>query len=91
MKTVIVIDTDDAAGMESTRRIVKHLLETYHTIPASERHPFEGKIKAIKTMRNYVVWCKRKYGEEWADHIGSLRAAKDYVEEFEVYKPSGRV
>lgn len=90
MKTVIVIDTEDPLGMESTRRIVKHLMDTYHTIPASERHPFEGKIKAIKTMRGYVTWCKKKYGEdEWTEHIGTLRSAKDYVEEFEAFKPRG--
>ncbi len=87
MKTVIVIDTEDTAGMESTRRIVDHLMRTYHEIPVSERHPFDGKIRAIKTIRGYVNFCKKKYGEEWMDHIGSLRSSKEYVEEFEAYKP----
>lgn len=91
MKTVIVIDTDDPIGMESTRRIVKHLMETYHSIPHSERHPFDGKIRAIKTVRGYVSWCKKEHGEDWAEHIGTLRSSKDYVEKFEAYKRSGGV
>ena len=87
MKTVIVVDTDDTAGMESTRRIVDHLMRTYHEIPVHERHPFDGKIKAIKTVRGYVSWCKKEYGDKWQEHIGNLRSSKKYVEEFEHYKP----
>lgn len=86
MKTVIVIDTEDTVGMESTRRIVEHLMRTHHQIPASERHPFDGKIKAIKTVRGYVTWCKEYYGPEWIDNIGSLSSSKMYVEQFELYK-----
>ena len=80
MKTVIVIDTDDTNGMESTRRIVDHLMKTYHKIPYDKADPFGSKIQAIKTMRKYVRWCQEKYGEEWEEAIGSLRASKQYVE-----------
>ena len=80
MKTVIVIDTDDMTGMESTRRIVDHLMKTYHKIPYDRNDPFGSKIQTIKTMRKYVSWCKEKYGEEWEEAIGSLRSSKQYVE-----------
>lgn len=86
MKTVIVIDTEDPLGMESTRRIVKHLMDTYHSVPEN-KGAWGGKIAAIKTIRNYVTWCKRKYGDEWADKIGSLRSSKQYVETFDEFSP----
>ena len=80
MKTVIVIDTDDTTGMESTRRIVDHLMKTYHKIPYDSSDPFGSKIRTIKTMRSYVRWCKEHYPEDWQEAIGSLRASKSYVE-----------
>ena len=80
MKTVIVIDTDDTAGMESTRRIVDHLMKTYHKIPFDRSDPFGSKIQTIKTMRSYVKWCKENYPDDWEEAIGSLRASKTYVE-----------
>jgi len=80
MKTVIVIDTDDTAGMESTRRIVDHLMKTYHKIPYDSSDPFGSKIRTIKTMRSYVSWCKKNYGDDWEEAIGSLRSTKQYVE-----------
>ena len=80
MKTVIVIDTDDTAGMESTRRIVDHLMKTYHKVPFDRADPFGSKIQTIKTMRSYVRWCKEHYPEDWQEAIGSLRASKSYVE-----------
>jgi len=86
MKTVIVIDTEDALGMESTRRIVKHLMETYHRVPEGTG-AWSGKIRAIKTIRGYIVWCKEKYGDEWLEHIGSLRSSKHYVETFDEFSP----
>ena len=86
MKTVIVIDTDDMAGMESTRRIVDHLMKTYHKIPLDRSDPFGTKIQAIKTMRKYVSWCKENYPDDWQEAIGSLRASKKYVESLEKTK-----
>lgn len=80
MKTVIVIDTDDPLGMESTRRIVDHLMKTYHKVPIDRSDPFGSKIQTIKTMRNYVNWCKENYPEDWQEAIGSLRASKRYVQ-----------
>lgn len=88
MKTVIVIDTDDKAGMESTRRIVDHLMRTYHAIPDT-RNPFSSKIRCIKTVRGYVAWCKKEYGDEWEKQIGSLRSSKRYVEELEYFRRQG--
>tara|TARA_E500000331_G_scaffold352703_1_gene401835 strand:- start:8035 stop:8310 length:276 start_codon:yes stop_codon:yes gene_type:complete len=82
MKTVIVIDTEDPIGMESTRRVVDYLMKTHHTIPYDRNDPFGGKIQAIKTMRGFVRWCKEQYGEEWIEEIGSLRASKHYIETF---------
>tara|TARA_B100000131_G_scaffold319645_1_gene365962 strand:- start:594 stop:860 length:267 start_codon:yes stop_codon:yes gene_type:complete len=86
MKTVIVIDTDDPAGMESTRRIVKHLMETYHSMP-KKTGPWSGKIAAIKTTRGYVHWCRERYGDKWQQKIGDLRSAKEYVETFDEFSP----
>ena len=80
MKTVIVIDNDDTAGMESTRRIVDHLMKTHHKIPYDSSDPFGSKIRTIKTMRSYVSWCKKNYGDDWEEAIGSLRSTKQYVE-----------
>ncbi len=87
MKTVIVIDTEDSTGMESTRRIVNHLMETHHRIPVDQADPFGTKIRAIKSIRSYVHWCKKEYGDKWADEIGSLRSSKHYVETFEKFAP----
>ena len=86
MKTVIVIDTEDSAGMESTRRIVNHLLETYHKVPAND-DPFGTKIRAIKSIRGYLVWLKKEYPDTWMEEVGSLRTSKQYVETFDKFRP----
>ncbi len=81
MKTVIVVDTDDPIGMENTRRMVDHLMSVYHKAPVPDSNdPFGTKISTIKTMREYVRYCKKNYPEDWEEAIGSLRASKDFVE-----------
>ena len=80
MKTVIVIDTEDPTGMESTRLIVDHLMKTHHKIPYDSSDPFGTKIRTIKTIRAYVNWCKENYPDDWHEAIGSLRASKSYVD-----------
>ena len=80
MKTVIVIDTEDPTGMESTRLIVDHLMKTHHKIPYDSNDPFGTKIQAIKTIRQYVRFCKEHWPDDWQDAIGSLRASKSFVD-----------
>ena len=91
MKTVIVIDTEDPIGMESTRLIVDHLMKTHHKIPYDDRDPFGTKIQAIKTLRQFVNFCKTQWPEDWEDRVGSLRATKMFCDSLKTARWASRL
>jgi hypothetical protein len=55
MKTVLVFDTDDPKGMQSTIKIVEHLAQEYaKRAPRGNSLSF-GKIEFIKTLRSFMT------------------------------------
>ena len=55
MKTVLVFDTDDPKGMQSTIKIVEHLAEEYANRAPRHHSLSFGKIEFIKTLRSFMT------------------------------------
>ena len=75
MKTVIVFDTEDPAGMKNTVKVIDHLATEYlkdHVFLSSYQIPF-GKIELIKQFRTYATLSDE-------EDYGRLRHAKAFVE-----------
>ena len=83
MKTVIVFDTADRQGMESTVKIVDYLAEKYLSRRAARYNRSFGKIEFIKILRSFANQVQKdfdlnkdaysfnrlKYTKEFADKI----------------------
>jgi len=91
MKTVIVVDTDDPKGMESTRRIVDNLLTTYHHRSIEAGDPFSGKIQFIKHLRAYVKFCEENWPDDWQNQIGNLKTSKGYADTLKLFQRAGNL
>ena len=86
MKMVLVLDTDDSEGMQTSMKMMKTILRDYAT-QWDEQDPKVGKIEFIKMLRDLHAYNEIQ-GDRGHD-ITSLRHYKRFMEEVWSQKKDG--
>ena len=98
MKMVLVFDTDDADGMQTSIKMMKQILADYARQNVGGEIDFAGKIEFIKMLKDFQAFSHQKVEwkhddegneyiplksyKEFADHVFREKKNSDY------YKPT---
>ena len=91
MKMVLVFDTDDSDGMQTSMKMMRHILQKYGT-QWNSTDPQFGKIELIKMLRDFSAFqevrpCETEDGQGNKDM--SLKHYKEFMDYVFKTKESG--